>query len=158
MTENAPKWVIRRAEPADIPFIYSSWLKSYRTGSGLGLASGKHAYFITYNLVIDHILEKPDAIVWVAAKEDEPNVIWGYLVAEPTVLHYVFVKGAFRRFGVAKSLYEIAFQERPFVTHMTALGREVLRMHPGFKFNPTLLFKSPLGEENGTDRNYSLSN
>lgn len=160
MTENAPKWLIRPAQPDDISFIYSTWLKSYRTGSGLGLASGKHAYFITYNLIIDHILEKPDARVWVAAKIDEPNVLWGYLVAEPTVLHYVFIKGAFRKFGIARALYQAAFTERPFVTHMTTPAREVLRTHPGFKFNPTLLFKPDEGDaDNGEiERNSSLPN
>lgn len=146
MTENAPGWTLRNARPDDIPFIYSTWLKSYRTGSGLGLASGKHAYFITYNLIIDYILEKPDAHVWVAVKPDEPNVIYGYLVCEPTILHYVYVKDGFRKLGIAASLYKTAFYERPYITHATAMSRELLKTHAGFKFNSSLLFKPDKGD------------
>jgi hypothetical protein len=136
--------------PEDISFIYSTWLRSYRTGSGLGLASGKHAYFLTYNQVIDHILDKDRTIIMVAAKPDEPDVIWGYMIAEPRVLHYVFVKQGFRRFGIAKALYQNHFGERPVVTHMTHLGREIIKTHPGFTFNVNLLFK---GDAHGTRAN-----
>lgn len=158
MTENAPKWVIRTAEPADISFIYATWLKSYRTGSGLGLASGKRAYFITYQLVIDEILAKPEAVVYVAVKPDEPFVIFGYMVAEPSVLHYVFVKKAFFRKGIARALYNHVFLERPAVTHMTADGREIIKNHPGFHFNPSLIFKTDKGELHGTAGDSGLAN
>lgn len=159
MTENAPKWSLRAGCPEDICFIYSTWLKSYRTGSGLGLASGKHAYFLTYNLIIDQILGRSDTAVWVAVKFDEPNVIWGYAVSEPGVLHYVFVKEAFRKFGIARSLYQNSFNARPFVTHVTQDARDVMCGHPGFRFDVNLLLSSDKGDsDHGEKRNSRFAN
>lgn len=151
--------MIRPGYPADISFMYATWLKSYRTGSGLGLLSGKHVYFLTYNLILDQILSRPRTKVLVAVNNEDSHVIYGYLVYEPGILHYVFVKEAFRRFGIARHLYGHAFKERPHITHLTELGRDVICTHPGFKFNPSLIFNDEKGDyDHGKERNPRFSN
>lgn len=135
---DAPKWIFRNALPDDISFIYSTWLKSYRTGSGLGLASGKHAYFLLYNSIIDQILKRDGVIPTIAADPGEPQVIYGYLVAEPGVVHYIYVKEAFRKFGIASDLYKRCGKPK-IITHRTReitplLEKYALTCNPAFLF------------------------
>ena len=135
------QWIIRPAGPKDISFVYATWLRSYRTGSGLGLIAGKHAYFTLYQHIIDFILQKDTTTVSVAALEANPSVVLGYAVTEPKILHYVFVKEAFRRFGIAKDLYRSAFEKAPAITHITKIGREIIGDLQDWKLRPELIFK-----------------
>lgn len=146
--KDAPKWNLRLAEPNDISFIYATWLNSYRTGSGLGLASGKQAYYLTYNCVIDNILSREGTKTLVAVDPAENSVIYGYLVASSTAIHYAFVKEAFQRLGIARSLYEKLFglysalwpDSTPFITHKTRALVPILKKYP-LTYNPTLIFQ-----------------
>ena len=146
-------YAIRPAQADDISFIYSTWLRSYRNDSAIGLSVRKSVFFESYRLVLDQILAKAATKVLVACKIDEPNVIYGYLVAEPTekILHYIFVKDAFRRFQIAKTLFQTAFPEHGvggvYITHLTRtaskleieLGYEELGK---FLYNPFLLYNT----------------
>lgn len=135
-------WVIRPANESDINFIYSTWIKSFRTGSGLGLASGKYVYFTLYQFMIDQILHRKECEATVAADPSDPLVIYGYIVHEPGVLHYAFTKEAFRRLGVAKALYRECFDtlDPPVITHETVSGSTVTQSHPELLYKPIRLF------------------
>lgn len=143
-------YVIRAVQGDDIPFIYSTWLKSYRNDSGIGLSVRKSVFFENYRLILDKILQENTTKVLVACKPDEPNVIFGYLVADPSenVLHYVFVKEAFWRLGIAKSLFKQLFPSSGsvFITHLTrtASSLEILSGYEEigkFTYNPFLLYR-----------------
>lgn len=149
---NAPKWVIREARPDDISFIYATWLRSYRLGSGLGLASGKSAYFHTYNRIIDHILGRDQTTALVAALADEPTVILGYLISDESALHYAFVKEPFRRMGIARALYEACQTKRPcFITHKTRCLAPVLEKHGHLAYSASHLFPETKGALDGSN-------
>lgn len=135
---SASQWALRKAGPDDIPFIYSTWLNSYRTGSGLGLSSGKRPYYLTYNCILDQILARAET--WVAVSLEDASVIYAYLVHEANTLHYVYVKEGFRGFGIARALFESAgLPPDARITHRTKMAEPILRAHPALTFNITRL-------------------
>lgn len=138
--------VIRDAHPADIAFIYSTWLRSYRNDSLIGLSVKKSIFFETYRLVLDQILAKNTTKVLVACLPEDDSVILGYLVADPTekVLHYIFVKDAFRRFHIAQTLYDKVFSEMgEGVVSITHSTHHVKNFIEKFTYNPFLLYQTP---------------
>lgn len=141
-------WAIRDPKEADISFIYATWLNSYYSDSHYAYYNNDQArncvrktiYFESYRQIIDHILL--DAKVKVACKQDDEDVIFGYLVHEPKLIHYCFVKDAFRGLGVAKSLLESADNAFEFeCTHLTKRLQPYLRRNKHITFNPYKLYK-----------------
>ncbi len=139
----ALEFKIRSAVGDDIPFIYSTLLRSYRYDSDLGKSTSKSVFFENYQLVLDKILANPDTQILVACNPAEQNVILGYLIHEPTTLHYVFVKEAFRQLGVATALYTFAFDELDSVsvTHVTRSVEPLMRSKSRLVFNPFKLYQ-----------------
>lgn len=140
-------WRIRPASALDIPFIYSSWLKSFKHDSALGKSMRSSIYFEQYREVIDQILE--DSQTFVAHLPDEPNVIIGYIVFEsyasiPTAtIHYAFVKESFRRIGVFTSLLKLIDYSKPWqYTHKTNTLIKVLGSDTDWIYNPLYLYKT----------------
>lgn len=135
--------VIRDIDPDDVPFVYSSWLQSYRHGSKQAQKIRKSVYFAFQHKLIERILLR-GAAVKVATPEDDTTTILGYVVAEHpeglAVLHYLYVKEAFRSLGIAKKLLASARPEAtPAVfTHSTVAGDVFARRIPGLSFNPYL--------------------
>jgi hypothetical protein len=154
MTDKISSWSIRPAIPTDIPFVYSTWLRSYRTGSGLGLQSGKHQYFVLYQMILDQILERESTTVLVAALDEDLSIALGYIVIEPKILHYVFVKEPFRRFGIAKALCHATFNKTtPVMTHMTKIGAQIVGDMQEWKLKPEFIFRRGKNGEGNTGTN-----
>jgi hypothetical protein len=135
---------IRAVSGNDIPLIYSTWLKSYQCDSNVGLSVSKSVFFENYRLIVDQILEKNTTEILIACSNDDPNVIYGYLIAEPSenILHYIFVKEPFRNFKIAKSLFNQAFHDGMgvvIITHSTYSAKELTGK---FTFNPFKLWKT----------------
>lgn len=141
---SAAKFNIRMATGDDLPFIYATWLESYRYDSNFGKSHRNNIFFEDYRKVVDLLLQESD--VFVACDQDDPHVIYGYLAREGCqTLHYAFTKGPFRRWGIASALYEHAFgTTRPvFYTHKTYSVIPILDKFPDtFLFRGTSLLKS----------------
>lgn len=132
-------WTIRAPNKNDIPFIYATWLNSFYLDSWAKSIT-KTIFFENYKRVVDHILQS--ATVTIACSQEDPNVIFGYLVSEPGVAHYCFVKEAFRSFGIAKDLYNKAFDsdEKIQITHRTRKLNPIFNKKQSLIFNPLILF------------------
>lgn len=133
---------IRLVNPEDIPFIYSTWLKSFKQDSSTGTSMRKTVFMKDYVKVIDAILQDPNTTVFVACKLDEPNIILGYMVFGPNrVFHYIFVKEAFRLFGIARTLFKSnQVDGESFCTHQTRTAAQIIRNY-NITHNQLLLFK-----------------
>lgn len=142
---------IRSAQPSDISFIYSSWLKSYKHGSELGKSTRTGVFFNSYREVLDAILQRSQTFV--ACLIDEPEVILGYLVHEPLadepftvdpihILHYAFIKESFRRLGIGQMLLEHAKinPKLTYYTHKTILLDKFDGAFSQMTYNPFLLY------------------
>lgn len=132
-------WTVRKPTKDDIPFIYATWLNSFYYDSWVKSIL-KSVYFENYKKIIDYVLQSASIII--ACSNDDPNVIFGYLVHEPGVAHYCFVKDHFRRFGIAKDLYSKAFDpdEKISFTHRTRYLNKLLINRNNLVFNPLILF------------------
>ncbi len=131
---------IREAIPSDIPFIYNSWLKSFRFGNLDSRTMRTSVFYENYREVVDNILEQSQVVV--ACLPDEPSVILGYMVFHKSIIHYMFVKESFRRLGIATTLFKthVGYGHVTY-THITNEITKHVRSIPHWTYNPFLLYK-----------------
>lgn len=120
---------IRAAQESDLPFIFSTWLKGLYHGNEFFSLINKEAYFSNYHAVVTQILMR--STVQVACLIEDPDVVLGYSVSKGGTLHWVFVKKAWRKLGIAKMLVPASIDT---VTHLTKIGQSLRK--PGWAFNP----------------------
>lgn len=120
----------------DIPFIYSTWLKGLQYGNTLFRQIDSGTYMKKYRLVLDMIIQDEKNTVLVACLKDSPEIILGYSVSGSGKLHWIFMKKAWRGFGIAKELIPKDFRA---VTHLTTVGKDILKnKYPNVIFDPFL--------------------
>lgn len=142
--ENNPKWIIRQPTPDDIAFIYATWLNSYYYDSW-AKSIRKSVYYNNYKRVVDKLLNEAD--ISIACMPENQNVIFGYMVTEPGIIHYSFVKEDFRHFGIAKALYQHSHphpDDKIEITHLTRSVHRILEKNLNFIFNPIRLFNQEI--------------
>jgi hypothetical protein len=101
-------WHVRPMVPGDISFVMNSWLRRYRDSIHPRLVTDR-VYYEFQQGVIQRILATEGLKVVVAVDPEDTNHIYGYCVGEALtddwmMLHWVYVKGAFRRFSMARDL------------------------------------------------------
>lgn len=117
-------------QKTDEPFLFTTWLNGMYYGTDTvrkfydAIDIPKDQFFKKYHKVIEIILDCPSVKVNVAVLKEDEDVILGYCVTdtidnEPT-LHYVFVKPAWRKMGLAK---EMIPKDITRCTHLTKVGR-----------------------------------
>jgi ribosomal protein S18 acetylase RimI-like enzyme len=134
---------IRPATADDIPFIFNSWLKAYKHSSLFAKRIKHEVFFKYHHAVIERILAR-GAKVFVATPIHDPDTIIGYCVAEQldvTTLHFIYVKSAFRRFGVGRQLAlstvaALGAAEAVDFTHWTRDMDWAAEKLPSFTYNP----------------------
>lgn len=125
--------VERAGGAGDVSFVYHSWLKGSRSSWP---AMRSEDYFALQHQRIERLLTG-DARLAVLHPEGTPDVIaaWALLDgAGPDVVHYVHVRGEYRRMGFAARL----LAGRTIATHMTETG-ERLKRKLGLRYMPHLL-------------------
>lgn len=131
---------IRAATEADVPFIFNSWLKSYR--NSLKTVSNA-VYFNGHHKVIEALLAT--STVSVACDTSDNTQLFGYLVHEEVdgvvIVHYAYVKHPFRKLGILKQLLGSAniIGKSGFYTHQTS-GATKLADKMNFVFNPYIAY------------------
>jgi GNAT superfamily N-acetyltransferase len=117
----------REIQETDLPFVFNSWLKSYRN-SKEGKLLKNDQYFLEQKNRIEALLEWSKVVV-ASDPEDEWHV-FGYAVATQvqgtSILHYVYVKQPFRKLGIGKALVNAVSEPNApavFTTHPTSSGR-----------------------------------
>lgn len=134
--------ILREAQPEDIEFIFSSWLKSYR-GSLLYSKVQSSVYFPEMHKVIEKLLQNFPVIV--ACSSEDSSQIYGWICAGHIdsifTLHYVYVKHTFRKLGIAKLLFNSFKHEvgaAGFYTHTSKLAEQLSAKY-NMVHNPFLL-------------------
>lgn len=136
---------IRDAQPSDLPFIYSSWLKSYKHDSKLGRSIRSSIFFENYREVLDKLLL--NSSIKIISAPNDSNVILGYLVYsydlnKDLIIHYCFVKQPFRRLGLANTLINsVNLGFRVICTHITNEIQSHALNELSYEYNPILLYK-----------------
>lgn len=105
--DSSVPFYFRRANVDDVPFITSSWLRSYRNSDEVkGTPNGQYYHY--QHKLIEALI--PRSIVIVVANREDSTHILGWAVAELTdqalLLHYVYIKNDFREQGIASQLIQ----------------------------------------------------
>lgn len=133
---------VRAYRPTDLAFIKATFLRGIYYGFGGDDKKGGEGWFgsIPKNIFMDNYSRLADALlanslVNIACLTDDPDTIVGYSIVSNDfmTLHFVYVKKAWRRKGVARLLVPAHFNQ---ATHLTALGRSLLKKFPTAVFNP----------------------
>lgn len=136
----------REALPTDMAFIYRSILMG--TYHGNKPAKGakldpkspvdffssipQDQFMASYHMFLDILLTRPTITISVACLNSDPDVILGFSVHEPGILHFVFVKPQWRRIGIATDLVP---KDISVVTGFTRVG-DIIRRKKAWAFNP----------------------
>lgn len=112
--------------------IFSSWLRSLRYGNELFKKVDSKAYYETYHMFIERILDKPDTKVRLAALTDDHDVVLGFLVHRNEILDYVYVQKDIRKHGIATKLLPKGIK---IYTHLTKTADLILK-NSELIFNP----------------------
>lgn len=113
---------IRPASPDDLNLVRKSWMRSYRKSAAMAWVSDT-SYNTGMPDRIERIITAPSVRVLMARPPGDPLTAFGFIVASPTTLHYLWTKEAWRKMGVAHQLVHGAFLSTPErVTHLTKMG------------------------------------
>ena len=128
---------VRPANKDDEPFIFSSWLRCYRS-SAFASNIPSDVYFSWHHRIVEGLLLRATTLI--VHPEGQPTVILGYLCCEPrrNLIHFVSVKKAFRSVGLAHVLIEasgIDLATAQF-THGTPEMSWIINKLPNLKYNP----------------------
>lgn len=133
---------IRKATEADVNFIFSCWLKSYRD-SFFAQCISTTVYFSEHHKVVERLLQSCD--VWVACSDTDVGELYGFICGERVqgllVIHYAYVKHNFRWLGIGRKLLECFNYDGStgIYTHLTKNSR-ALSTKFGFVHSPYLAF------------------
>lgn len=133
MNNFAGLYEIREAKPEDFNFIRSTFLRGVYYGDSWFSLIPKQIFMQNYKSVIEVLLNK--ATINVACLPDDKDVVIGYSILSNDYLtvHFCYVKAAWRKNGIAKSLVP---RHPTAVSHLTKLGKELLpKLSPAI-FNP----------------------
>lgn len=126
----------RTPSQKDLNFVLNSWLKSNRNEHQ---HVTNEVYYTFYKKIIAELLSKADTVI--ACDPADHNSIWGYIVYEPSTVHYIYVKHALRRFGIANSLMSLMPEFNVLQsTHSSVHARKYHKKYPELvTYNPYLL-------------------
>ena len=116
----------RQVLEEDKPFLFNSWLKSFRQGT-LAANVDNSIYYTNHHKLVEKILSKSKTII--CCNSDDPSIIYGYvtyqIVDGQFVLHYLYIKNIYRKLGLGRKL--LAETKHDFnvlgcYTHQTSVG------------------------------------
>lgn len=106
-------WLLREVGPSDRGYVFSTWRKTARTHlrwlrdvPDAVYDDRRHGYARHVEAILERC-EDPTAKAAraiVACDPEDPEILYGYAVVEGDAIHMVYVRGPFRRQGVARSM------------------------------------------------------
>jgi GNAT superfamily N-acetyltransferase len=125
---------IRPFVESDKNFVMATILRGLFYGDSWFSRITKHIFMEHYKKVVEYLINKPNTEVRVACLKEDPEVILGYSIVDEKaqVIHWVFVKQAWRKIGIAKSLVP---KDAKWVSHLTKVGLSIIAK-TDLQFNP----------------------
>jgi len=146
MEPQSKNWDLRYGQVDDHPFIYSSWLKSFRDSSVIRRVPNS-VYFAQHHKLIEKTLTAPTTKIVVSVATDDPGQIYGYVVGSyddtGPILHWVYCKHVFRGCGISRELeaaiVDGAAADTVRYTHRVNECDEILKRR-GYIYNPYIFW------------------
>ena len=109
-------------------------MKGLRHGNEAFKTMSVYEFQSTYQKVLERLMSLPETTTTIASLKEDEDVIVGYSITRPEIIDWVFVKRAWRRLGIAKSLLAHIIPKR--VTHLTTIPGEFLRKKHNLIYDP----------------------
>jgi len=123
----------------DESFIYSSWLKSYRS-SPAATYLDNDTYYNNHKKIVEKLLSK--ANVTVLCSIEDSSQIYGFICHEGNTAHYLYIKYPFRKMGLAKYIFNSIFSDTTIV--ITHFNTNLKSRLDTMTYNPYILFENNL--------------
>lgn len=121
----------------DIPFVQNSWGSSYYKGSSYHTVLTPDEFHAFHKITRDSFFHRPQAAVILCVSKEDPDLIMGWIAVEKPVkspgivIHYVYVKQAFKGLGMASALLEKVCGDGPVLfTHLTERANRMMIRNP----------------------------
>lgn len=99
-------FLVRPIVPDDVAFVLASWLDGYWPDCLCSLVMPKSQWWPRWHCVVENILADERTRTVVACNPDDQTQLYGFACAmPPDVLHWCYVKQAFRGNGIATALW-----------------------------------------------------
>ena len=119
--------------PADLNLIRASWFKSFADDRDTRIR--RDVFDREQNTLIDRLLKAQLPIV--VTLKAVPEEVLAWVCRSPDIVHYVYVKHAFRRQGIAKML----IRDAKYYSHETKSGHKLFA-GSAVLFNPFTAFEA----------------
>lgn len=139
-SQNLPLKITEPTED-DLAFIVDGWIRTYRKSTGTKGVPSEVYYRYHRNLIMRTLAESE---VFIAKHSEHDDQLYGFIAFEErregTVIHYIYVKRLFRKFGIASELLkQIPIAEFGFYSHDTYASKFIAPK--GYVFNPYLFYE-----------------
>lgn len=129
---------VRNYEVTDISLIYATWLNGLYHGNSWFGEIPEKTFHTKYHQTLERLFSRPTVEITIACLKEDRDTIVAYCVHEKQsvgrVLHWIFTKPIWRKFGVTKLILP---DNIVATTHLTAVGRSIKPKK--WKFDPFLL-------------------
>ncbi len=133
MDQEADKvYLFRPFVAGDLNFVANSWGSSYYKGALYQRHLSPEEFHKHHRPIRDKFFANPNGAIIICASRSDENIIIGWAAVEKPeaaglILHYVYVKQAFKGWGIANELIERALPERPILyTHLTERADKIM--------------------------------
>lgn len=133
-------YVFRAYVPDDLNFVSNSWGSSYYQGAQYKTTLSPSEFHEYHRPHRNALFNNPHASIICCVSKDDTNQILGWIAIEKPksspgmILHYVYVKQAFKGFGIAKELAKRALIDGPVTfTHATERAWKIMDASNKFK-------------------------
>lgn len=136
---------LRQLELTDLPFIFATYLKSYKLAP-VNRRIRDTIYYPAQHALLERCLARPSTKVVIACLTDEPSTILGYAIREyeRAIIHYIYVKHEFQGYGIARMLIspdkrdpvDYTFTHWTEAVHNPRDGTGLLTSFPGLVYDP----------------------
>lgn len=131
--EAADVYSLRPHRDTDLNFIQNSWGSSYYKGADFVNFLSPKEFNAQHRPIREELLLNPNVAIIIACNANDEDLILGWILVEKPkgeglILHYLYVKEAFKGEGIADELIKKALPNKPImVTHMTDRARKIIR-------------------------------
>lgn len=128
-------YIFRPYIQSDVNFVLSSWANSfYHANKCNYIFQPEQFHSLGHRLIRDDFFKRPSVAVIICCSKEEPDLILGWIAIEETqetdniILHYIYVKEAFKNEGIGKKLLELVTKNKKEIhfTHFTDKAAKIL--------------------------------
>lgn len=114
-------------------FVYATWLNAFRKLSDFAKPISSEVYFPAQHDRIERLLKRCRLEVAVPYGAQASTIV-GYSLTDGAILHWLYVKGNWRRMSIGTALLKGKSLQQ--FTHWTYDFDHMARRVPGLKYNP----------------------